>query len=250
MWRDFFRNNGSGIEGYLKWLRRQDGNIALFHSMKPKEARYGPFGDLDPEIINSLKNRGIERLYSHQSLAFSLASAGKDIVVVTPTASGKTLCYNLPVMNSIVKKSSVRAMYLFPTKALAQDQLTEIRELSRPLKSDIKSFTYDGDTPSSKRKDIKRDANILITNPDMLNTAILPHHSSWADYFKDLNFIVVDELHTYRGVLGSHLANLFVRLLRICRHYGSEPVFYLLFRYYCKSGRTCRTSDRKTCSTY
>ena len=225
MWQYLFRRKKFGVKEYLSWLRRQDGDIALFHSIKPKEARYGPFGDLDPEIILSLKNRGIEKLYSHQSLAFSLASAGKDIVVVTPTASGKTLCYNLPVLNSIIKNPSGRAMYLFPTKALAHDQLTEIQELSRFLNSDIKSFTYDGDTPPSKRKDIKRDANIIITNPDMLNTAILPHHSSWADYFRDLNFIVVDELHTYRGVLGSHLANLFVRLLRICRHYGSEPVF-------------------------
>lgn len=225
MWRNLFRRKKFGVKEYLKWLIRQDGDIALLHHIKPKEARYGSFGNLDPEIIISLKKRGIERLYSHQSLAFTLASAGKDIVVVTPTASGKTLCYNLPVLNSIVKKRSVRAMYLFPTKALAQDQLTEIRELSRLLNKDIKSFTYDGDTPSSKRKDIKKEANIVITNPDMLNTAILPHHSSWADYFRDLNFIVVDELHTYRGVLGSHLANLFVRLLRICRHYGSEPVF-------------------------
>ena len=225
MWRYLFRRKKFGVKEYLKWLRRQDGDIALFHRIKPKDARYGPFGDLDPEIINSLKNRGIERLYSHQSLAFTLASGGKDIVVVTPTASGKTLCYNLPVLNSIVKDPSGRAMYLFPTKALAQDQLNEIHELSRFLKSEIKSFTYDGDTPPSKRKDIKRDANIVITNPDMLNTAILPHHSGWADYFRNLDFIVVDELHTYRGVLGSHLANIFVRLLRICRHYGSDPVF-------------------------
>lgn len=225
MWRDLFRSKRPGVEDYLKWLRRQDGDIALLHSIKPKEAQYGPFGDLDPEIIASLKDKGIERLYSHQSLAFSLASAGKDIVVVTPTASGKTLCYDLPVLNSIVKDPSGRALYLFPTKALAQDQLTEINELSRSLKREIKSFTYDGDTPPSNRKEIKKEANIVITNPDMLNTAILPHHASWAGYFRDLNFIVVDELHTYRGVLGSHLANIFVRLLRICRHYGSDPVF-------------------------
>ncbi|MCK9341255.1 MAG: DEAD/DEAH box helicase, partial [Synergistaceae bacterium] len=121
MWRDFFRSKRSGVGEYLKWLRRQDGDIGLFHSIKPKEASYGSFGSLDPEIINSLKNKGIERLYSHQSMAYSLASAGKDIVVVTPTASGKTLCYDLPVLNSIVKDPCGRAMYLFPTKALAQD---------------------------------------------------------------------------------------------------------------------------------
>jgi DEAD/DEAH box helicase domain-containing protein len=225
MWRNFFRSKRFGVGEYLKWLRRQDGDIGLFHSIKPKDASYGSFGSLDPEIINSLKNKGIERLYSHQSQAFSMASAGKDIVVVTPTASGKTLCYDLPVLNSIVKDPCGRAMYLFPTKALAQDQLTEINELSRSLKGQIKSFTYDGDTPRSKRKEIKTGASIVITNPDMLNTAILPHHTSWAGYFRNLNFIVVDELHTYRGVLGSHLANIFVRLLRICRHYGSDPVF-------------------------
>lgn len=225
MWLDLFRKRKFGIKEYLSWLSRQDGNITLFHHIKAKEAHYGSFGDLDPEIVFSLRKRGIERLYSHQSRAFSLASKGKDIVVVTPTASGKTLCYNLPVLNSIAKNKSGAALYLFPTKALAQDQLSELRELSGLIKNDIKSFTYDGDTPSPKRKEIKGKVNILITNPDMLNTSILPHHSSWADFFKNLNFIVVDELHTYRGVLGSHLANLFIRLLRICKYYGSDPVF-------------------------
>jgi len=225
MWLDLFRKKKFGIKEYLNWLARQDGNITLFHHIKAKDAHYGPFGDLDPEIVLSLKKRGIERLYSHQSRAFYLASGGKDVVVVTPTASGKTLCYNLPVLNSMVKNSSGRALYLFPTKALAQDQLSELRELSKLLKNEINCFTYDGDTPSPKRKEIKSKANIIITNPDMLNTAILPHHSSWADFFGNLNFIVVDELHTYRGVLGSHLANLFIRLLRICKHYGSDPVF-------------------------
>ncbi|MDD4160535.1 MAG: DEAD/DEAH box helicase, partial [Synergistaceae bacterium] len=225
MLRYLFRKKIFGVEEYLKWLSWQDGDLSLLRRIKQEEARYGPFGDLDPRIISSLKNRGIERLYSHQSLAFSIASSGKNIVVTTPTASGKTLCYNLPVLNSIVKNQSARALYLFPTKALAQDQLAEVQELALSLEKGIKSFTYDGDTPSSKRQDIKNGANIVITNPDMLNTAILPHHSSWAGYFKELRFIVVDELHTYRGVLGSHLANLFIRLLRICRHYGSEPVF-------------------------
>ena len=166
------------------------------------------------EILNK---RGIKKLWSHQSSAFRLASSGRDIVVVTPTASGKTFCYDIPVVDSILKDHSGRALYLFPTKALAQDQLTELRELCSGLTVDIKSFTYDGDTPPSKRKEIKNYANIVITNPDMLNTAILPHHQSWAEFFRELNFIVVDELHTYRGVLGSHLANLFVRLLRIDR---------------------------------
>ena len=225
MMRFFFSGKRDGVEGFLRWLRRQDGNIRSAHTIKPREPSYGGFGDLDPEIVEILNKRGIKKLWSHQSSAFRLASSGRDIVVVTPTASGKTFCYDIPVVDSILKDHSGRALYLFPTKALAQDQLTELRELCSGLTVDIKSFTYDGDTPPSKRKEIKNYANIVITNPDMFNTAILPHHQSWAEFFRELNFIVVDELHTYRGVLGSHLANLFVRLLRICRHYGSDPVF-------------------------
>ncbi len=225
MMRFFFSGKRDGVEGFLRWLRRQDGDIRSAHTIKPREPSYGEFGDLDPEIVEILNKRGIKKLWSHQSSAFRLASSGRDIVVVTPTASGKTFCYDIPVVDSILKDHSGRALYLFPTKALAQDQLTELRELCSGLTVDIKSFTYDGDTPPSKRKEIKNYANIVITNPDMLNTAILPHHQSWAEFFRELNFIVVDELHTYRGVLGSHLANLFVRLLRICRHYGSDPVF-------------------------
>ncbi len=221
----FSLNKRDGVRGFLRWLRRQDGDIKLSHSIKPKEASYGGFGELAPEIVLALKKRGVENLWSHQSKAFSLASSGRDIVVVTPTASGKTFCYDLPVLNSILKEPSGRALYLFPTKALAHDQLTELTELTAELKVKISSFTYDGDTPANKRSGIKNTANIVITNPDMLNRAILPHHTGWASFFRDLKYIVVDELHTYRGVLGSHLANIFVRLLRICRHYGSDPVF-------------------------
>ena len=221
----FSLNKGDGVKEFLRWLKRQDGDIKLSHSIKPKDANYGGFGELDKEMILALKKRGVENLWSHQSKAFSLASSGRDIVVVTPTASGKTFCYDLPVLNSILKDPSGRALYLFPTKALAQDQLTELKELTSGLKVKINSFTYDGDTPANKRGGIKNSANIVITNPDMLNRAILPHHAGWASFFRDLNYIVVDELHTYRGVLGSHLANIFVRLLRICRYYGSDPVF-------------------------
>ena len=225
MRRLFSLNNGDGVRGFLRWLRKQDGEIKLSHSIKPKEANYGGFGELDQEIVLALKKRGVEDLWSHQSKAFSLASSGRDIVVVTPTASGKTFCYDLPVLNSILKDPSGRALYLFPTKALAQDQLTELNELTADLKVKISSFTYDGDTPANKRNGIKNTANIVITNPDMLNRAILPHHIGWSSFFRNLKYIVVDELHTYRGVFGSHLANIFVRMLRICRHYGSDPVF-------------------------
>lgn len=223
--RFFFGGKRDGIEGFLRWLRKQDGDIRSAHTIRPREPSYDGSGDLDPGIVEILNNRGIEKLWSHQSNAYRLASSGRDIVVVTPTASGKTFCYDIPVVDSILRDPTGRALYLFPTKALAQDQLAELEELCSGLSVDIKSFTYDGDTPASRRKEIINSANIVITNPDMLNTSILPHHRSWAGFFSKLKFIVVDELHTYRGVFGSHIANIFVRLLRICRHYGSDPVF-------------------------
>ncbi len=224
MMRFFLREKGR-IETFLRWLRNQDGEIRLSYTIKAKEAIFGDFGDLDPQLVASLEKKGIQKLWSHQSKAFRTASAGNDIIAVTPTASGKTLCYDLPVLDSILKRPSAKALYLFPTKALAQDQMNELRELSKELSPEIKCFTYDGDTPSSTRREIKNSAGIIITNPDMLNSAILPHHIGWAPFFKNLSYIVVDELHTYRGVLGSHLANIFVRLIRICRHYCSDPVF-------------------------
>lgn len=225
MWAKLFGRKKNGIAGFLKWVRSQEGKIRLLHDIEPREPVYGDFGPLHRDIISLLRKRGIEKLYSHQSRALSLALSGSDIVVVTPTASGKTLCYVLPVIDSILKNNKSRAILLFPTKALAQDQRSEIRELISELKIDIPVFTYDGDTPRSDRKKARESASVIISNPDMLNAGILPHHRSWEDFFRNLDFIVVDELHSYRGVLGSHLSNLFVRMLRICRFYGSNPVF-------------------------
>ncbi|GAI09850.1 unnamed protein product, partial [marine sediment metagenome] len=147
------------------------------------------------------------------------------MVVVTPTASGKTLCYNLPVLDSILKDENSRALYLFPTKALSQDQLTELYQLVSALDEGIKTYTYDGDTPSSARQAIRKKGHIVVTNPDMLHLGILPHHTKWMDFFGNLKYVVIDEIHIYRGVFGSHLANVIRRLKRICRFYGSSPQF-------------------------
>jgi DEAD/DEAH box helicase domain-containing protein len=180
---------------------------------------------LAPALAQALRSRGIQQLYSHQAAAFDLAQSGRNLVVVTPTASGKTLCYNLPVLNTLAADPEARALYLFPTKALAQDQLAEINRWSGVMGDSIRTFTYDGDTPQDARKAIRARANLVITNPDMLHTGILPHHTRWEKLFENLRLIVIDELHTYRGVLGSHLANMIRRLRRIARFYGSEPQF-------------------------
>ncbi len=196
--------------------------------------------------------KGIRQLYTHQAEAAEAVHAGKNVVIVTPTASGKTLCYNLPVLNAILEDDDTRAMYLFPTKALAQDQLAELYDLNLRLGgggereeqdgrakarhlheteqtdragSRIGVFTYDGDTPSDARKAIREKSHIVLTNPDMLHTGILPHHTRWTRMFENLRYIVLDELHTYRGVFGSHLCNVLRRLQRICKFYGSEPQF-------------------------
>ena len=146
-------------------------------------------------------------------------------MVVTPTASGKTLCYNLPVLNAVLENPDTRALYLFPTKALAQDQLAELHDLATRLDDRFGVFTYDGDTPGDARKAIRERGHIVLTNPDMLHTGILPHHTRWTRLFENLRYIVLDELHTYRGVFGSHLANVLRRLARIARFYGSRPQF-------------------------
>jgi DEAD/DEAH box helicase domain-containing protein len=181
--------------------------------------------DLHPKLAGVLRSRGIERLYTHQRQAYDLARAGLDTVVVTPTASGKTLCYNLPVLDSILKDPDARALYLFPTKALAQDQLAELYATIQALDADVATFTYDGDTPQDARKAIRSKAHIVVTNPDMLHKGILPHHTKWVKLFENLRYVVIDELHTSRGVYGSHVANVLRRLQRLCRFYGSRPQF-------------------------
>src|ERR1700734_3392227 len=178
-----------------------------------------------PELAAAYHAKGIEKLYSHQAAAAELAHAGKNFVVVTPTASGKTLCYNLPILNAILEDADTRALYLFPTKALAQDQLAELHDLSTRLDDCFGVFTYDGDTPSDARKAIRERGHVILTNPDMLHTGILPHHTKWTRVFENLKYVVLDELHTYRGVFGSHLANVLRRLARIAEFYGSKPQF-------------------------
>jgi DEAD/DEAH box helicase domain-containing protein len=178
---------------------------------------------LDPRLRAALAARGVERLYSHQGEALEALRGGHDVVVVTPTASGKTLCYNLPVLQAIADDPAARALYLFPTKALSQDQVTEFRELSTAAGLEVAASTYDGDTPAPVRHVVRGAGQVVVTNPDMLHAAILPHHTKWFHLFEQLKYVVVDELHTYRGLYGSHVANVLRRLLRICAHYGSHP---------------------------
>lgn len=180
---------------------------------------------VDAKLAAALERRGISGLYSHQAETFQHLAEGRNVVVVTPTASGKTLCYNLPVLNKLLAEPGARALYLFPTKALAEDQLTELHGAIEEMGSDLKCFTYDGDTPQDARRAIRERANVVMTNPDMLHAGILPHHTKWAKLFENLRYFVIDELHYYRGVYGSHLANIIRRLKRLCAFYGSTPQF-------------------------
>ncbi|GAH31141.1 unnamed protein product, partial [marine sediment metagenome] len=191
-----------------------------------KSAIYEEFPEwMEDKLVRVLKKKGISKLYSHQASSLEFIRNHKNVVVVTPTASGKTLCYNLPVLDSILKDENSRALYMFPTKALSQDQLTELYQLVSALDEGIKTYTYDGDTPSSARQAIRKKGHIVVTNPDMLHLGILPHHTKWMDFFGNLKYVVIDEIHIYRGVFGSHLANVIRRLKRICRFYGSSPQF-------------------------
>ena len=196
------------------------------HARLPaREAITAPFPAwLDPRIVRGLEDRGITSLYSHQAEAVEAVHAGQDVVVVTPTASGKTLCYALPVLQALAEDPSARALFLFPTKALGQDQVAEFAGLARASSLDVAAATYDGDTPAPIRSAIRTAGQVVVTNPDMLHSAILPHHTKWFQLFEQVQVIVIDELHTYRGVFGSHVANVLRRLLRLCHHYGSNPI--------------------------
>jgi DEAD/DEAH box helicase domain-containing protein len=215
------------------WLERPDapdGVITAVRRLPPVEARYAPFpASLDPRLRAAFERRGVTQLYSHQAEALAHVASGRNIVVTTPTASGKTLCYNLPVLDAVLQNAAVRALYLFPTKALAQDQMAEIHglvnELGDSADEPIGVHTYDGDTPPDARRTIRTRAHVVLSNPDMLHAGILPHHPRWAKLFENLRFVVIDELHAYRGVFGSHLCNVLRRLRRIARHYGSDPQF-------------------------
>jgi DEAD/DEAH box helicase domain-containing protein len=204
------------------------GNVMAWRTLPARPARYAPFPTaLHPVLQETLTQREIAQLYTHQAQAVEQALAGHHIIVVTPTASGKTLCYNLPVLHTLLTDSTARALYLFPTKALAHDQLAELHrwqhELTQSLNLSISS--YDGDTPAAQRARLRRQSRLLLSNPDMLHTGILPYHTNWEEFFTNLRYVVLDELHTYRGVFGSHVANVLRRLQRICAFYGSRPQF-------------------------
>src|SRR5688572_18515881 len=210
--------------------READPIVTAAHRLPAIAASFAPFPEqTDERLRGALAARGIDQLYSHQAEAFGHVLAGRNVVTITPTASGKTLCYNAPVLDAILKDAATRALYLFPTKALAQDQLAELHALSevvtRGSDVEIGVFTYDGDTPADARRAIRCKAHVVLSNPDMLHSGILPHHPRWAMLFENLRFVVIDELHAYRGVFGSHLGNILRRLHRVCRYYGSDPVF-------------------------
>ena len=191
-----------------------------------REAQWAEFPSwVHGDLVAAYGGKGIRQLYTHQATAAEAVHAGKNVVVVTPTASGKTLCYNLPILNSILENPDIRALYLFPTKALAQDQLAELYDLNQRLDNRFGVFTYDGDTPADARRAIREKGHVVLTNPDMLHTGILPHHTRWTRLVENLRYIVIDELHTYRGVFGSHLCNVLRRLRRIANFYGSDPQF-------------------------
>src|SRR6516225_11956984 len=207
-----------------------DLHVTAVRRLPPTVARFAPFPEtLDRRLTDALVSRGVRQLYTHQTEAIGHTLSRRNVVIVTPTASGKTLCYNAPVLNAILNDPSSRALYLFPTKALAQDQLAELHGLCETIAASsgeqVGVFTYDGDTPQDARRAIRSRAQVVLSNPDMVHSGILPHHPRWAKLFENLAFVVIDELHAYRGVFGSHLANVLRRLRRICRHYGSNPVF-------------------------
>jgi DEAD/DEAH box helicase domain-containing protein len=202
------------------------GDITLDHVIPAAAAQFAPLPpEMRPELVAALAARGIERLYTHQADAYRAVRSGRHLVVVTPTASGKTLCYNLPVLQRLLENPERRALYLFPTKALAQDQLAELSALKFGLPIDLRVDTYDGDTAPGRRTAIREAGHVVMTNPDMLHTGILPHHTRWRRLFSSLDFVVIDELHTYRGLFGSQVANVIRRLKRICAFYGSNPTF-------------------------
>ncbi|WP_343226217.1 DEAD/DEAH box helicase [Lysobacter sp. 5GHs7-4] len=218
---------GDGAVLVQALARRYADRITGHYVLPGRESRYAPMPeDVPAPLRAALRARGIERLYSHQAEAWAASQAGEHIAVVTPTASGKSLCYTLPVLSAAMT-AGAKALYLFPTKALAQDQVAELLELNRAGELGVKAFTFDGDTPGDARQAIRLHGDIVVSNPDMLHQAILPHHTKWAQFFENLRYVVVDEVHTYRGVFGSHVANVLRRLKRVCAFYGVSPQFIL-----------------------
>ncbi|MBN2551626.1 MAG: DEAD/DEAH box helicase [Spirochaetales bacterium] len=217
------------LERVIRSLR-SDGrfmsSVAHWEVIPARRGRYEDFpAEIDGRILEAVRSKGIERLFSHQAQAYREVRRGANIVVVTPTASGKTLAYNLAVLQTLIEQPQAKAMYMFPTKALSQDQQSELNEILLGGEIPVRIFTYDGDTPRSIRISVREEGRVVITNPDMLHTGVLPNHTKWIKFFQSLRFIVIDEIHTYRGVFGSHMTNLIRRLKRICSFYGAVPRF-------------------------
>jgi DEAD/DEAH box helicase domain-containing protein len=219
------RLDGARLSAQLesKFVSRVTGSQLL----PGRPARMVPLPAALPEqIATALRSRGIEQLYSHQGQAWDAVQRGEDVVIATATASGKSMCYLLPVLAAAMTRQS-KALFLFPTKALAQDQVAELLELNQAGGLGVRSFTFDGDTPGDARQAIRLHGDVVVSNPDMLHQGILPHHTKWAQFFENLRYVVIDEVHTYRGVFGSHVANVLRRLQRVCAFYGSRPQFIL-----------------------
>ncbi len=232
------------VETFETMRQAPDSPITAIRRQPAREAEFVDIpATVDERLRAVLAKRGIDKLYSHQGAAFDAVSAGRNVVVVTPTASGKSLCYNLPVLNTLLDDPHATALYLFPTKALSEDQLEAFHSTVEAMGADIKAFTYDGDTPSDARRQVRRRANVVLTNPDMLHAGVLPHHTKWARFFEKLRYIVIDELHTYRGVFGSHLANVLRRLRRIAAVLWLEAATHRLLGHHCQSQGTRRSAD-------
>ncbi len=219
----------TGLLERVKSRRDYAGQLEHVEMLPERAGEFAaPATPLPDPLKRMLAGRGVERLYSHQVTALEAARDGRDWVAVTGTASGKTLCYNLPILEAVIGDPAARALYLYPTKALAQDQLKGLLELvgdDEQLAAAVRPGVYDGDTPTAQRRRIRNEANLVLSNPDMLHAAILPYHPKWAQFFTELKYIVIDEVHTYRGILGAHVSAVLRRLMRVCEHYGSRPVY-------------------------
>jgi len=220
------------VERFLNRIQAQDfyaGQIEHVESLPERPGRFAiPASPLPAALAELLAFRGIDQLYAHQVEVLERARAGRDVVVVTGTASGKTLCYNLPILETVLEQTDARALYLFPTKALAQDQHKGLLELfagSPEVIDRVRAGVFDGDTPVAQRRRIQAESQLVLSNPDMLHASILPYHPKWARFFASLRYVVIDEIHTYRGILGANVAGVLRRLERVCEHYGSRPIF-------------------------
>ncbi len=223
------RKRSADLEAVLEQIRltpRIRRNLVTWQEIPARAAEFADWPEaLDPRLVKALARRGIQHPFTHQAEAIQHALEGRNVCVVTPTASGKTLCYNAPVLNALLENPNNRSLYFFPTKALSHDQYRELYDLTQELKVPIRVYTFDGDTPVAARKTLRNAGQIVVTNPDMLHTGILPHHTLWMKLFENLKYVVIDEVHQYRGVFGSHVGNVIRRLRRICKFYKSNPTF-------------------------